>query len=272
MKILREIYHLWYKNVQLMNTILMVIIISQLISYFDIKLISNTIIPVAYLVSVFFLIRTFNETRNRTKMEIGKEISENYSARIQAVISKFKKKNDEEKKPFYLLNSPEVEDTTGMIPASYKIINLVISFISGLEKYKYFIDRMNNRDAFLFSVKNEDLVQLISYYADVQVILKLNFDFCGECVSIYDNINRDKEFMSEEQVKLLYREIDFHTQSYSQICRDIKNKKGIFNIYNLNCDFADLEGKPLVMEGAVSFSKLYSDDFTKYFESINRHK
>lgn len=271
MKILKRISNWWYKNVQLLNTVLMVIIIAQLISYFDIKLINNTIIPVAYLVSVFFLIRTFNETRNRTKMEIGKEITEKYSERVQAVILIFKKRNEEEKKPFSLLNSPEIEDTTGMIPASYKIINLVISFISGLDKYKSFIERMNNRDASLFSVKNENLDQLLLYYADVKVILKLNFDFCGECASIYDNIYRDKEFMSDEQVKLLYRELDFLTQSYSRICRDIKNKKGIYNIYYLKYDFTDLDGKPLVMDGSVTFLKLYSEDFTKYFESINKH-
>ena len=267
MKILRSIYNWWYVNVQLLNTVLIIVLIGQLIFYFDIKLINSTILPIAYLCTVFFLIKTFKENQNRNRMEFGKEIYENYKKEID-FIKKSLYDKDKTLKFKLKMGNFDVEFPYSHIQKIVFDLNDSLKVLQETDSFKLFIKKMNKQDDSLLESDDEELKKLLTYYKTMRRILNILFLLMTDYSFLYQKIYEDKKLMSVEQIQMLVRDLNSCTYTYTCFCKEIENKTGIYNIYYLETvrikDKNILNQSPLVMKQKKVYQKLYPEGFSMW--------
>jgi hypothetical protein len=228
MKLFRNLINWGNRNIQILNTILLVIIISQLITYFDIKLISSTIIPIVYLVSVYFIMKTFRETKNRNRMEIGKDIFEKH-------IKKFENfKIDTRKRDIFrelsIFQRDYIIDYTSDVFTWFEPI--VIALMEDLyitEEYVELFKSIDAEDQQLLTSENEPFLSLNSKLSSMHFVLDSTFHVACDCYDLYYDLLEDKGFMSDEQIKLILRQLDFYFDSYSTLCKDLQTNDRLNN-------------------------------------------
>ena len=275
MKIFRRIYVWWFNNVQLLNTILLIIIVAQLFFYWNIKFFNQTIIPIAYLVSVFYLIKTFRESQNRNKMEFGKGLYEKHAQNIFKMKNQIIEENIIGKK---LL--PQYVSAAKLTSNNLNVINLIIKIMIGNigrhKEFSTYIKQLNNKDVSLINNKDESYTELNTQYKMIYDLLDSIGELARKFLGLYNDILQDKDFMSWEQSKLLSRDIDEFLSGYYLLCEEIIKKEDISGIYFIN-DIIKYKGfdenhrePPYAVE--KDFSKLYPEYFTDFYREINKIK
>lgn len=211
-------FYNWFKsNVQVLNTILLVIIISQLIDYFNMRLINDKIIPVAYLVSIALLYLSFRESQRSNRIVISQKIYDEFYKKIEEL----QKENNE---PVFSLNE---RFTYIKIPNNLKykafssgLFEILKSINNEFERQKIYSINLNEIEA------DGSLTSIRSLTEEILIIkekIRNYIDTCFTTLSLYKTINQS--ILEKEQKEILIRKLSYLSSDYISLCSKKYNKK-----------------------------------------------
>jgi hypothetical protein len=267
MKILKTIWTWIRSNIPILNTILMVIIIAQLMSYFDIKLINTTIMPVAYLVSIFLIFLTLKEHKIRNKMEIGRDIVEHYKTEMTQIIKTHNESNNKDYKfEFTSQNRTIIINPTNFTTLYTKIIKIIfmLEFDTVLGPY---YERLKLKDSTLLNNSDNELKTTNDNLANIHSIIFLIYLIMFDLSKVLIRLEREKDMVEKSQIKLILREFDQKTKYFHSFFEDQESKKFLNQIFYIN-ESKRLSDNVMGNLSAIISNKKYENVFPSMMEDL----
>ncbi|HPQ79572.1 MAG TPA: hypothetical protein PLG47_03920 [Candidatus Dojkabacteria bacterium] len=266
MNILKKIWYFSQANSNAIIVVELVIIISLVIKHLDVKLINDTIIPIAYLVSIYFIYKAFKENQKSNIIEVGKVLYEKFLSDIVAIENMIDRK-DAFQHIFYY-NQTRIELKSNEIFEMHSKVKKILQFLKNIPEYQDVNDRIRNKDETLLN-SHEVGVSFLAYnYTALHKILTAYSSHMLSFWSVYDSIYHSRNSMAQEYITLLVERLMIYFHGYKLICRDIYEENHYFD-----STFLVLRDIPLPV-GKVddfkqyTFSKIYPNNFTWVYETI----
>ena len=264
----KKIWQFLQTNSDAIIVVELVVIISLIIKYFNVKLINDTLIPVAYLVSVLFIFKAFKENQKGNVIAIGKVL---YDKFLNDIKSSNELVNQQEAiGHIFFYGEDRIELKSNDIYGMNSKVKSIMHLLQNIDEYKIISERIALKDESLMRSNENGVFYLAMNYTAVYRILK---DFSGHMLkywSIYQSIYENRHSIAQEHINLLVEELMLYFHAYILICEKIKDSQHTFNsnvlILNLN-DFVlkrDDESKFL----RFRFSKIYDEHFSWAYDRI----
>jgi hypothetical protein len=273
MKTFKIIYQWFLQNAPILNTLLFVVIIFQLHSYFQIPFIDKTIIPFVYLVTAFFIIQTFRATQRRNLIDIGTYIADKYTEEIKIIVKKLSEPSKD--KIVFQNGRDRVFITTNQIPGLYSQINSAIHLILTNEAYKTYKVRIRDKDSTLLTDYEILLSTLIIDFSNVAYLFNNLNHNAKKFKDIYENLLIFKLSLTKEHINLLIDELEKYLSDYYKICEDIIKEENFINtdiIIKILWRESNLIGRLGAITTQNVFGKFYGPNFINNYNRIKEIK